>query len=112
MIAAGNLFADLPASLPEEQFDTLLARLGLRIERIVSMGQASPPGFWYDQPQDEWVCVIAGSASLLIDGELEPRLMKAGDWIEIPAHVRHRVDWTDAAQATIWLAVHIDAALR
>ena len=108
----GSLLSELLASLPEEGFDTLLSRPGLRIERIVSTGHASPPGFWYDQPQDEWVCVVSGAASLLFEGEDQPRQMRAGDWIEIPAHVRHRVQWTDAAQPTVWLAVHIDAALR
>ncbi len=112
MIQSGNLLADAPASLPDERFDTLLARPGLRIERIVSTGHASAPDFWYDQPQDEWVCVIAGSAAIVIDGEAQPRVLNAGDWIEIPAHVRHRVQWTDAAQPTVWLAVHFDAALR
>ena len=108
----GSLLSELPASLPEEGFDALLSRPGLRIERIVSTGHASPPGLWYDQPQDEWVCVVSGAASLLFEGEDQPRQMRAGDWIEIPAHVRHRIQWTDAAQPTVWLAVHIDAALR
>ncbi len=107
MMRSGNLLADIPASLPAERFDALLARPGVRIERIVSTGQASPPGFWYDQPQDEWVCVIAGAASLIIDGEAQPRVLKAGDWLEIPAHVRHRVEWTDADAPTVWLAIHI-----
>lgn len=107
MIASGSLLSDIPASLPDERFDTLLARPGLRIERIVSTGHASPPDFWYDQPQDEWVCVIAGSASLVIEGEAAPRMMKPGDWIEIPAHKRHRVVWTDASCPTVWLAVHV-----
>lgn len=108
MIPSGNLLANLPASLPEERFDTLLARPGVRIERIVSTGHASPPDFWYDQPQDEWVCVIAGSASLSIEGEPAARILQRGDWIEIPAHVRHRVEWTDANAPTVWLAVHIE----
>ncbi|MFT4097438.1 MAG: cupin domain-containing protein [Rhodoblastus sp.] len=112
MIRSGNLLADLLASLPDERIDTLLARSGLRIERIVSTGQASPPGFWYDQPQDEWVCVIAGAAAVLVEGEAQPRVMKAGDWLEIPAHVRHRVAWTDPTRHTVWIAVHVDAATR
>ena len=103
-----NLFARLPpSSAPEEEFRQLLAQPGLRIERIVSTGQASPPGFWYDQPQDEWVCVIAGAAAVLIEGETAPRMLISGDWLEIPAHVRHRVEQTDATQPTVWLAVHV-----
>jgi len=107
VIQSGNLLSDIPARLDNERFDTLLARPGLRIERIVSTGQASAPGYWYDQPQDEWVCVIAGAAAILIEGEAAPRVLTSGDWLEIPAHVRHRVEWTDADEATVWLAAHI-----
>ncbi|MFO1115341.1 MAG: cupin domain-containing protein [Beijerinckiaceae bacterium] len=107
MTRTGNLFADLPAALEAEQFTDILARQGVRIERIVSTGQASPPGFWYDQPQDEWVCVMSGAAAILIDGEAKPRVLRAGDWLELPAHVRHRVEWTDPTQPTVWLAVHV-----
>ena len=107
MIRSGSLLSDIPARLDAERFDTLLARPGVRIERIVSTGQASAPGFWYDQPQDEWVCVIAGAAAVLIEGETAPRMLISGDWLEIPAHVRHRVEQTDATQPTVWLAVHV-----
>lgn len=109
MIRSGSLLSELPVALAQERIDTLLARPGVRIERIVSTGQASAPGFWYDQPQDEWVCVIAGSASVLIEGEGTPRVLKPGDWLELPAHKKHRVEWTDAAQPTVWLAVHVQA---
>jgi cupin 2 domain-containing protein len=105
-----NLFSDLSFPLDDEQVDTLLTRPGLRIERIVSTGQASPPGFWYDQPQDEWVVVLAGAARLRLDGEAEARTMRAGDHVFLPARARHRVDWTDPDQPTIWLAVHSGAA--
>jgi len=100
-----NLFADLPASLPDELVQTLLAAPGLRIERIVSHGHASPEGFWYDQDTREWVLLVAGAARLRFEGE-EPVEMKPGSFINIPAHKRHRVDWTDASQPTIWLAIH------
>jgi cupin 2 domain-containing protein len=103
-----NIFRDL-ASLPpgEERFDTLLARPGVRIERIVSTGQASPPGFWYDQPQDEWVMVLTGAAGLLVEGEAERRL-GPGDFAFLPARCRHRVEWTVDGEPTVWLAVHVD----
>lgn len=101
-----NLFAGIDTAATEERFDTLLSRPGLRIERIVSTGQSSPPGFWYDQPQDEWVLVVAGSAAVLLDGEPGPRTLETGDHLLIPAHRRHRVEWTAADQPTIWLAVH------
>ncbi|MCB1546133.1 MAG: cupin domain-containing protein [Rhodoblastus sp.] len=109
MVRSGNLLSDLSKSFREEQFDTLLARPGVRIERIVSTGQASPEGFWYDQAETEWVCVIAGAAALLIEGEAQPHMLKAGDWLEIAPHVRHRVEWTETSQPTIWLAMHIGA---
>jgi cupin 2 domain-containing protein len=108
MTATGNLFADIPARLASEQITTLLASPMLRIERIVSRGQASPPGLWYDQAQSEWVIVIAGCADVMLEGEAAAKRMRAGDYLHIPAHRRHRVDWTDPAQATIWLAVHHD----
>ena len=109
MVRSGNLLADIPATSRDERFDTLLARPGVRIERIVSTGQASPEGFWYDQAETEWVCVIAGAAALLIEGEAQPHMLKAGDWLEIAPHVRHRVEWTETSQPTIWLAMHIGA---
>jgi cupin 2 domain-containing protein len=107
MDVAGNLFAKIPAQLTQEEITTLVSSPALRIERIVSRGQASPPGFWYDQPQDEWVIVLAGCAELAFDDGATMR-MAAGDYVHIPAHRRHRVAWTDPAQATVWLAVHYD----
>ncbi len=101
-----NLFAGLPADrLPEELIAAIPAGGALRIERIVSTGQASPPGFWYDQEEGEWVAVLQGSARLLIEGEPAPRLMRTGDFIDLPPHTRHRVEWTDPQTPTVWLAV-------
>ena len=108
MIRSGNLLADIPSRLDDERVTDLLSRPGVRIERIVSTGHASPPGFWYDQPQDEWVLLIAGSAGVLIEGEAATRILRAGDWLELPAHVRHRVEWTEADKPTVWLAVHVE----
>lgn len=101
-----NLFADLPAGSDEELFNDLLKRPGVRIERIVSTGQASPPGFWYDQSWDEWVIVLAGRAGVVIEAQPELRLLP-GDSVFLPAHTRHRVSWTDTDKPTVWLAVHI-----
>ena len=101
-----NIFAQVPEELAEEEITELLATPGLRIERIVSTGQASPPGFWYDQAWAEWVLLLSGSAGLLIEGEAEPRLLKPGDYLLIPPGARHRVEWTDPNAPTIWLAVH------
>ena len=106
MDASGNLFAKIPAQLAHEEVTALISSPKLRIERIVSRGQASPPGFWYDQPQDEWVIVLAGSAELAFADDSATMRMAAGDYVHIPAHRRHRVTWTDPAQPTVWLAVH------
>jgi cupin 2 domain-containing protein len=102
---AVNLLFPLPDARATERIDALLTRPGLRVERIVSHGQASPPGFWYDQPEGECVLLLAGAARLHFAGESEARLLGPGDWLDIPPHRRHRVDWTDPATATVWLAV-------
>ena len=100
-----NLFADLPASLPEELFQTLLSAPGLRIERIVSLGHANPEGFWYDQAEHEWVLLLSGAARLRFEGE-EALEMGPGSFVNIPARRRHRVEWTDPKRPTVWLAIH------
>jgi cupin 2 domain-containing protein len=104
-LAWGNLFTGLPDTATEESFTELLKRRDLRIERIVSRGQASPPGHWYDQAWDEWVVLISGRARISFESET-PRDVRPGDFLHIPAHVRHRVDWTDPEQPTVWLAIH------
>ena len=100
---------NLPASLPDaraaEQVERLLTRPGLRVERIVSLGQASPPGFWYDQAEGEWLVLLAGAAKLRFAEEPEARMLCPGDCLDIVPHRRHRVDWTDPAAPTVWLAV-------
>ena len=100
-----NLLSPLPDAETAERMDALLTRPGLRIERIVSRGQANPSGFWYDQPEAEWVVVLAGAARLRFQDEAEARVLGPGDWVEIAPHRRHRVDWTDPSAATVWLAV-------
>ncbi|MDK9703433.1 MAG: cupin domain-containing protein [Sulfuritalea sp.] len=104
---AGNLLAGLPVA-PEaaEQFETLLARPGLHIERIVSSGQASPPEFWYDQADAEWVVLVSGAAVLRFEDEGEARQLRPGDWLHIAPHRRHRVESTAAEAPTVWLAIH------
>jgi len=106
MVEGGNLLADVPAALAEEELRELLATQDLRIERIVSTGQASPPGFWYDDDRAEFVLVLAGQAGLLIEGEAAPRALGPGSYVHLPAHCRHRVEWTSAETPTVWLAVH------
>jgi cupin 2 domain-containing protein len=101
-----NLLKGIPLDLSEEIFETICASESVKIERIVSRGHASPEGFWYDQEKNEFVLVIQGSAGLKIEGEESLVVLKGGDYLTIDAHVKHRVEWTDPACETIWLAVH------
>jgi cupin 2 domain-containing protein len=103
-IRADNLFANLPElSIPEQSL-SLFGNRAVNIERIVSHSYSSPPGFWYDQDEDEWVMVVRGEATLEFEGGELVR-MKEGDYVTIPRHVRHRVQQTDPK--TIWLAVRM-----
>jgi cupin 2 domain-containing protein len=105
-----NIFAGLLRSTAKnEQFSDLLKRPGLRIERIVSTGQCSPPDFWYDQADGEWVLLIQGEARLRFADEAEARHLKTGDFVDIAAHRRHRVEWTPPGKPTIWVAIHYAA---
>lgn len=103
-----NLLDDLPKRADQELLVDLLKRPGVRIERIISTGQSSPPGFWYDQAQGEWVAVLAGEAQLRFEDEPAARTLRAGDFVDIAAHRRHRVEWTRPDEPTVWLAVHYD----
>ena len=106
MTMSANLYSDLPTTLPEELIETILSKEGIRIERIVSLGHASPADFWYDQDQHEFIVLLKGAARLRFDdGAIE---MLPGSYLDIPAHRRHRVEWTDPEQPTIWLAVHYE----
>lgn len=102
----GNILADLPPAGRDEVFQEILRRPRVRIERIVSSGQATPAGEWYDQGWDEWVLLMAGSAGLLLEGEEEPRIFGPGDYLLLPRGCRHRVEWTDRQEQTVWLAFH------
>ena len=102
-----NIFKGIPPALPEESFQTLAKKEGVLIERIVSHGQATPDGQWYDQEWDEWVILLSGAAGLLIEDSGELHSLQPGDYTLIPAGCRHRVEWTDPSQQTVWLAVHI-----
>jgi cupin 2 domain-containing protein len=106
LAATGNVFDIGSLDLREENFSPIAAAGGVRIERIVSMGQASPPGFWYDQAFAEWVVLLTGSAGLSFANEDALRVLAPGDHILIPARQKHRVEWTSQTCATIWLAVH------
>jgi cupin 2 domain-containing protein len=110
MLKAGNLLSGLSSGpLADETVETLCEGEGVRIERIVSTGQATPQGQWYDQKADEWVMVVKGRARLRIEDEVQDRELGEGDFILLPAHCRHRVTWTEEDKPTVWLTIHFSA---
>lgn len=100
-----NLFDPVRSNAAEEWVETLAGDKQVRVERIVSTGQASPAGFWYDQDEHEWVVVLRGAARLRFEDESEARQLGPGDHVLIPAHRKHRVEWTSPDEPTVWLAV-------
>lgn len=107
MTASGNLFASVPEAAREELFESVVQASGVTVERIVSTGQATPAGEWYDQDQHELVVLLAGSAALRFEAETHDRALVPGDWVWIPAHASHRVTRTSSDPVTIWLAVFV-----
>ena len=108
---SANLLSSLATSAAEVS-QTLVAGRGVRLERIVSSGQASPEGFWYDQLEAEWVTVLAGRARIRVADQAGDIALGPGDTLLLPAHCRHRVEWTDPDQPTVWLALFFDGELR
>ena len=106
-MSSGNLLGGLGPAGPDEQVETLLATPTVRLERIVSRGHTTPAGQWYDQAQDEWVLLVQGGAGLRFEGADAVRTLDPGDWLLIPARVRHRVEWTAPAEPTIWLCLFL-----
>jgi cupin 2 domain-containing protein len=102
---SGDIYAAIPAQLPEEMMQTLAGGQGVRIERIVSRGHCSPPGFWYEQAEHEWVLLLKGEARLRFERGERVLAMGEGSYVNIPAGERHRVEWTKEDTDTIWLAV-------
>ncbi|MBN1931018.1 MAG: cupin domain-containing protein [Desulfobacterales bacterium] len=102
----GNLFTNIPSQLPDEIFENIIIHPHCRIERIVSKGHASPSEGWYDQENHEWVLILKGRAKLQFEISGEIVEMRAGDYINIAAHCRHKVIETDPDTETIWLAIH------
>ena len=105
-----NIFENLPDSTTEEIFETLLEDNRYKIERIVSEGQATAPDQWYDQDWDEWVILLQGSAGILFEGDEAASVLRPGDYLFIPVHTRHRVEWAVRGEKTIWLAIHMKQA--
>jgi cupin 2 domain-containing protein len=102
----GNLFAGVPQKSPDEIFTELARGGSFRLVRIVSTAQVTPVNIWLDQPEQEWVVLLSGSATLHFANEPRPLNLATGDFVLIPAHCRHRVERTDSAQPTVWLALH------
>lgn len=102
-----NIFAKLPFHASSIEFaEPVFDFEGVVIERIISSGQATPSGEWLDQELHEWVIVLTGQAGVQIEHELDVRVLRPGDYLFLPAHCRHRVEWTAENERTIWLAVH------
>lgn len=99
-----NIFKST-SNLDEEFIELITQNENIRIERIVSKGHASPASGWYDQEEDEWVIVLKGAAIITFENDGDIKL-KVGDHLNIPAHTRHKVKWTDPESETVWLAVH------
>lgn len=98
-----NIFGAIPDNLDTEVFEDVFTSSHIRVERIISKGQSTPAESWYDQDEHEWVMVVEGKAILEFENGLVT--LNKGDYVNIPAHCRHKVHWTDPDQVTIWLAI-------
>jgi cupin 2 domain-containing protein len=102
------MFSLIPSDLPDEVFEDVIAGQHCRIERIISKGHSTPNGTWLCQNRNEWVMLLKGTAGLIFEDVDDVIVLKPGDYLTITAHTKHRVEWTDDTQETIWLAVHYD----
>ncbi|CAD6534067.1 cupin domain-containing protein [Paraburkholderia sabiae] len=105
-LQTGNLFSGEAKREGEERVDMLVAGQRLNVERIVSMGHTSPPGFWYDDSRAEWVVLLSGAAVLEFEDDALLHDMRPGDYVLIEPHCRHRVAWTHETEQTVWLAIY------
>jgi cupin 2 domain-containing protein len=105
-IVSGNISTDMPPELADEQFTELLSAPNVRVDRIVTTGQTTAADQFLDQDRAEWVLILQGSAQILFEGEAAPRPLGRGDYMHIPPHARHRVEWTLPDEPTVWLAIH------
>jgi len=85
----------------DETFTTLLEHKNIKINRIVSSSDIKP--IEYIQEEDEWLVLLEGKATLLVD--TEEKILTKGETLFIPAKVPHQVLKTNAG--TVWLTVHI-----
>ncbi len=107
MPSAANIFKGIPEQIKEELFEPLLRNDRVHIERIVSRGHVTPEGQWYDQAWDEWVILLQGQALLRYETDNVRIRLSAGDYVLIPAHTKHRVEWTLPDVDSVWLAIHL-----
>lgn len=107
-IQVKNIYEEIPINLTEEIFEVIIVNQNIKIERIISMGHKSPPNFWYEQEKSEWVILLKGYAEILFENESCPKKLYPGDYLNIPAYKKHRVEKTDEKEETIWLAVFYD----
>ncbi len=107
-----NLLTLEPSARDAEITQVLATGKGVRLERIVSYGRASPEGFWYDQAEAEWVTILTGRARIRIADQSNEIVMGPGDTLLLPAHCRHRVEWTDPGQPTVWLALFVEGEVK
>jgi cupin 2 domain-containing protein len=105
-ISSKNIFKDIPVNMTEELVEIISETDNIRIERIVSRAHSSPNDFWYDQEKNEYVIILKGRAGLAFEDRDDVIVMGPGDYLDIPAHARHRVEWTDPEEDTIWLAIY------
>lgn len=111
MSILGNIYKASSDSPKKEIIETFLKMDNFRLERIISSGQRTPDGEWYDQSEDEWVVMLTGAAQLSFEDSNEVITLQPGDYLNIPAHRRHRVEQTAPSEPTIWLAIHYDAKM-
>jgi cupin 2 domain-containing protein len=102
-----NIFNNIPDQLPEELIECIFKRNNIQVERIISRGHITPAGQWYDQDWDEWVILLQGQAIILYEKDNQTFHLNAGDYLLIPSHARHRVEWTLPDFDTVWLAVNL-----
>jgi cupin 2 domain-containing protein len=101
----GHLYQNIPGALPAEMSECLAQGKSVKIERIASRGHRSEPGFWYDQQENEWVLLVKGEAGLRFEQGDRVVHLTEGMYVNIPAHEKHRVEWTREGTDTVWLAV-------
>ncbi len=105
IIRIENMFSQIPNDLTDEIFQEIISNENFRVERIISKGQRSPDGFWYDQDQSEWVILLKGYAEIQFEGYTESIRLYPGDYLNIPAHKKHRIEKTDKDNVSVWLAI-------